>query len=69
MKLRNKIGGLMKLEIASVWANLLPMVILWGLAGAAVAAYYLFPMELQITVSGFICAIWALLAIFVGRKV
>ena len=37
------IGGLMKIEIASVQANLLPMVILWGLAGAAVAAYYLMP--------------------------
>ena len=37
------IGGLMKIEIASVRANLLPMVILWGLAGAAVAAYYLMP--------------------------
>ena len=33
----------MRLEIASVRANLLPMVILWGLAGAAVAAYYLMP--------------------------
>ena len=33
----------MRLEIASVQANLLPMVILWGLAGAAVAAYYLMP--------------------------
>ena len=37
------IGGLLKIEIASVRANLLPMVILWGLAGAAVAAYYLMP--------------------------
>ena len=37
------IGGLMKIEIASVQANLLSMVILWGLAGAAVAAYYLMP--------------------------
>ena len=30
-----RIGGLLKIEIASVRANLLPMVILWGLAGAA----------------------------------
>ena len=43
MKLANEIGGLLKLEIASVRANLLPMVVLWGLAGAAVAAYYLMP--------------------------
>ena len=43
MKLENKIAGLLKIEIASVRANLLPMVILWGLAGAAVAAYYLLP--------------------------
>ncbi|MBQ0031856.1 MAG: hypothetical protein KBT68_03540 [bacterium] len=43
MKLVNKIAGLLKIEIASVRANLLPMVILWGLAGAAVAAYYLLP--------------------------
>lgn len=31
----------MRIEIASVRANLLPIVILWGLAGTAVAAYYL----------------------------
>ena len=37
------IGELLKIEIASVRANLLPMVVLWGLAGAAVAAYYLMP--------------------------
>ena len=43
MKSTNEIGGLLKLEIASVKANLLPMVILWGLAVAAVAAYYLMP--------------------------
>ena len=43
MKLANEIGGLLKIEIASVRANLLPMVVLWGLAGAAVAAYYLTP--------------------------
>ena len=42
-KLADEIGGLLKIEIASVRANLLPMVILWGLAGAAVAAYYLAP--------------------------
>ena len=34
---------MLKIEIASVRANLLPMVVLWGLAGAAVAAYYLMP--------------------------
>ena len=43
MRLPNAIGGLLKIELASVRANLLPMVILWGLAGAAVAAYYLMP--------------------------
>ena len=43
MKFENKIAGLLKIEIASVRANLLPMVILWGLAGTAVAAYYLLP--------------------------
>ena len=43
------IGGLLKLEIASVKANLLPMLVLWGLAGVAVAAYYLLP-----TVEGFL---------------
>ena len=43
MKSANEIGGLLKIEIASVRANLLPMVILWGLAGAAVTAYYLMP--------------------------
>jgi len=37
----------MRLEIASVKANLLPMVILWGLAGAAVGAYYLVPSVSQ----------------------
>ena len=43
MKLADEIGGLLKIEIASVRANLLSMGILWGLAGAAVAAYYLMP--------------------------
>ena len=43
MKLANEIGGLLKLEIASVRANLLPRVVLRGLAGAAGAAYYLLP--------------------------
>ena len=38
MKLVDEIGELLKMEIASVRANLLPMVVLWGLAGAAVAA-------------------------------
>ena len=37
------IDGLMRLEIASLRANLLPMVVLWVLACAAVAAYYLLP--------------------------
>ena len=36
-------GELIRLEISSVKANLLPMIVLWGLAGAAVAAYYLLP--------------------------
>lgn len=40
---KSSLGGLIRLESASVRANLLPMVILWGLAGAAVAAYYLMP--------------------------
>ena len=43
MEGRLTVEGLLKVEIASVRANLLPMVILWGLAGAAVAAYYLMP--------------------------
>ena len=43
MRAKFGLGALMKLEIASVRANLLPMLILWGLAGAAVAAYYLMP--------------------------
>lgn len=43
MKLVNEIGGLLKIEIASLRANFLPMAVLWGLAGAAVAAYYLLP--------------------------
>ena len=43
MRGKSDLGELIRLEIASVRANLLPMVILWGLAGAAVAAYYLMP--------------------------
>ena len=43
MRRKPLFGELIRLEIASVQANLLPMVILWGLAGAAVAAYYLMP--------------------------
>lgn len=40
----------------------------WCLVIPTLIAVYLFPMELQMTVSGFICAFWALLAIFIGRK-
>ena len=36
-------AALIRLEIASVKANLMPMFVLWGLAGAAVGAYYLVP--------------------------
>ena len=52
------IGGLQRIEIASLRANLLPTLI----------SIYSFPMELQITVSGFVCAVQALLFIFLGRK-
>ena len=41
----------------------------WCLVIPTLIAVYLFPMELQMTVSGFICACLALLAIFLGRKV
>jgi len=41
----------------------------WVLTVPTLVAVYLFPMELQMTVSGFVCAIWALLAIFIGRSV
>ena len=41
----------------------------WAITVPTLVAIYLFPMELQITVSGFVCAIWALLAIFIGCKV
>ena len=41
----------------------------WCLVIPIMIAIYLFPMELQMTVSGFICAFWVLLAIFLGRKV
>ena len=41
----------------------------WATTIPTLVCVYSFPMELQITVSGFICAIWALLAIFIGRKV
>ena len=43
MRAKFGLGELIRIEIVSVRANLLPMVILWGLAGAAVAAYYLMP--------------------------
>ena len=41
----------------------------WAITIPTLVCVYSFPMELQITVSGFICAIWVLLAIFIGRKV
>ena len=41
----------------------------WAITIPTLICVYSFPMELQITVSGFVCAIWALLAIFLGRKV
>ena len=41
----------------------------WAITIPTLVCVYSFPMELQITVSGFVCAIWALLAIFIGRKV
>ena len=37
------IGELLRVEVSSVRANILPMLILWGLAGAVVGAYYLLP--------------------------
>ena len=49
MRTKSGLGELIRLEIASVRANLLPM-------------------ELQITVSGFISATQALPFIFMGRK-
>ena len=41
----------------------------WAITIPTLVCVYSFPMELQITMSGFVCAIWALLAIFIGRKV
>ena len=47
MRTRFRLGGLVRLEIASVKANVVPVSVLWGLAGAAVAAYYLMPEAAQ----------------------
>jgi len=44
------------------------IVMSWALSIPALVAVYSFPMELQMTVSGFVCAVWVLLAIFLGRK-
>ena len=40
----------------------------WALTIPTQVCVYSFPMELQITVSGFIGAMQALLFIFIGRK-
>jgi len=40
----------------------------WAISIPTLVAVYSFPMELQMTVSGFVCAVWALLAIFLGRR-
>jgi len=40
----------------------------WCVTIPTQVAVYLFPMELQMTVSGLVCAVWTLLAIFLGRK-
>jgi len=40
----------------------------WAISIPTLVAVYSFPMELQMTVSGFVCAVWALLAIFLGRQ-
>ena len=40
----------------------------WAITIPTLVAVYSFPMELQITVSGFIGAVQALLFIFIGRK-
>ena len=41
----------------------------WCISIPTLIAVYAFPPELQITVSGFVCAVWVLLAIFIGRRV
>ena len=41
----------------------------WAITIPTLVCVYSFPMELQITVSGFIGAMQALLFIFIGRKV
>ena len=41
----------------------------WCVSIPTLIAVYAFPPELQITVSGFVCAVWVLLAIFIGRRV
>lgn len=41
----------------------------WCISIPTLIAVYAFPPELQITVSGFVCAVWVLLAIFIGHKV
>ena len=41
----------------------------WAITIPTLVCVYSFPMELQITVSGFIGATQALLFIFIGRKV
>ena len=47
MRAKSGLGELIRLEIASVKANVVPMLILWGLAGAVVGAYYLVPEVAQ----------------------
>lgn len=60
---------------AAVKANAVPMAVLWCLAAATVAAYYLvpdvaavyaFPRPLQIQVSGFATAFWVLMCLKIG---
>jgi len=41
----------------------------WCITIPTLVAVYAFPMELQMTVSGFVCAVWALMAIFIGRSI
>lgn len=47
MRAKSDWDELIRLEIASVKANVVPVIILWGLAGAAVGAYYLVPEVAQ----------------------
>ena len=68
MQERIAIGGLLRIEIASVRSYLGNIVMNWAITIPTLVAVYLFPMELQITVSGFIGATQALLFIFMGRK-